>query len=91
MQTLCLNFANLVSRYSAEDLIAHGPRSPTPGAPRSWVTTEAFLDRFGLESLQDLPDPPPPEPEDLVQKTGDAMAAGFPDQRDVPGPWSKPE
>lgn len=82
---------DLLARLRAEGLIAHGPRSPTPGAPRSWVTTEAFLDRFGLESLQDLPDPPPPEPEDLVQKTGAEMSAGFPDQRDVPVRWPRPE
>jgi len=51
----------LLARLRAEGLIAHGPRSPTPGAPRAFVTTEAFLDRFGLESLQDLPEPPPPD------------------------------
>jgi segregation and condensation protein B len=37
-------------------LIAAGPRSPQPGAPATYVTTKAFLDRFGLDSLRDLPD-----------------------------------
>jgi segregation and condensation protein B len=37
-------------------LIASGPRSPTPGAPYSYVTTKRFLTAFGLETLGDLPD-----------------------------------
>ncbi|TJV44895.1 MAG: SMC-Scp complex subunit ScpB, partial [Mesorhizobium sp.] len=37
-------------------LIASGPRSPTPGAPYTYVTTKAFLLEFGLETLRDLPD-----------------------------------
>jgi len=37
-------------------LIASGPRSPTPGAPYSYVTTKRFLAAFGLETLNDLPD-----------------------------------
>jgi segregation and condensation protein B len=30
-------------------------RRKTPGRPVTWVTTEAFLDHFGLESREDLP------------------------------------
>ncbi len=30
-------------------------RRRTPGRPLTWATTEAFLDHFGLESLDDLP------------------------------------
>jgi segregation and condensation protein B len=37
-------------------LIASGPRSPTPGAPYTYVTTKAFLLEFGLDTLRDLPD-----------------------------------
>jgi segregation and condensation protein B len=37
-------------------LIAAGPRSPQPGAPVTYVTTKVFLERFGLDSLRDLPD-----------------------------------
>jgi segregation and condensation protein B len=37
-------------------LIAAGPRSPQPGAPVTYVTTKAFLERFGFDSLRDLPD-----------------------------------
>jgi chromosome segregation and condensation protein ScpB len=33
-----------------------GPRSPRPGAPYTFVTTEGFLAAFDLQSLRDLPD-----------------------------------
>lgn len=36
--------------------IASGPRSPTPGAPYTYVTTPHFLSAFGMETLRDLPD-----------------------------------
>ena len=35
--------------------IKPGRRRETPGRPGTWVTTEGFLDHFGLESLRDLP------------------------------------
>jgi segregation and condensation protein B len=35
--------------------IKPGRRRNTPGRPVAWITTEAFLSHFGLESLQDLP------------------------------------
>jgi len=35
--------------------IKPGRRRQTPGRPTTWVTTDAFLFHFGLESLQDLP------------------------------------
>nr|WP_133036617.1 SMC-Scp complex subunit ScpB [Shinella granuli] len=36
--------------------LASGPRSPTPGAPYTYVTTKHFLTAFGMETLRDLPD-----------------------------------
>lgn len=48
--------ADAVGRLRAAGLVGPGPRSPRPGAPLTFVTTDAFLDRFGLESLADLPD-----------------------------------
>ncbi|PHR21978.1 MAG: segregation and condensation protein B [Hoeflea sp.] len=36
--------------------IGSGPRSPTPGAPYSYVTTKHFLSAFGMQTLRDLPD-----------------------------------
>jgi segregation and condensation protein B len=38
------------------DFLASGPRSPTPGAPYTYVTTKQFLTAFGMETLRDLPD-----------------------------------
>lgn len=37
-------------------LITSGPRSPTPGAPYTYVTTPVFLSAFGFDTLRDLPD-----------------------------------
>lgn len=48
--------ADAVGRLRAAGLVGPGPRSPRPGAPLTFVTTDAFLDQFGLESLADLPD-----------------------------------
>lgn len=48
---------DLIGRLAERDLIATGPREPRRGAPYTFVTTEAFLAAFGLESLRDLPDP----------------------------------
>jgi segregation and condensation protein B len=47
---------DLIGRLHARDLIGTGPRSPRRGAPYTFVTTDAFLVAFGLESLSDLPD-----------------------------------
>ncbi|MGD9478668.1 SMC-Scp complex subunit ScpB [Shinella sp. G-2] len=38
------------------NLLASGPRSPTPGAPYTYVTTKHFLTAFGMQTLRDLPD-----------------------------------
>ena len=35
--------------------IKPGRRRRTPGRPLTWITTQAFLDHFGLESVGDLP------------------------------------
>lgn len=47
---------DLLSRLRYKDLIASGPRSPRPGAPHTFVTTETFLATFDLQSLRDLPE-----------------------------------
>ena len=47
---------DLLGRLHARGLIGTGPRAPRRGAPYTFVTTEAFLVAFDLESLQDLPD-----------------------------------
>ena len=47
---------DLLARLRFKDLIASGPRSPRPGAPHTFVTTETFLVNFDLQSLRDLPE-----------------------------------
>lgn len=46
-----------IGRLSARGLVATGPREPRRGAPYTYVTTDAFLAAFGMDSLRDLPDP----------------------------------
>lgn len=47
---------DLIGHLRGASLIASGPRSPTPGAPYTYVTTQHFLLTFGLDTLRDLPD-----------------------------------
>lgn len=47
---------DLIGRLSERRLIGTGPREPRRGAPYTFVTTDAFLAAFGLQSLRDLPD-----------------------------------
>jgi hypothetical protein len=46
----------LTGHLRGSGVIASGPRSPTPGAPYTYVTTKEFLLEFGLDTLRDLPD-----------------------------------
>ncbi|MFQ5939686.1 MAG: SMC-Scp complex subunit ScpB [Alphaproteobacteria bacterium] len=56
--------------------IRPGRRRRSPGRPLTWVSTEAFLDHFGLESLEDLPG------------IEDLKAAGLLDARPAVGDFS---
>lgn len=47
---------DLLARLRYKNLIASGPRSPRPGAPHTFVTTETFLTAFDLHTLRDLPE-----------------------------------
>ncbi|MDN5926484.1 MAG: SMC-Scp complex subunit ScpB [Hyphomicrobiales bacterium] len=47
---------DLIGHLRGAGLIASGPRSPTPGAPYTYVTTKDFLFEFGLDTLRDMPD-----------------------------------
>jgi segregation and condensation protein B len=47
---------DLIVHLRGAGFIASGPRSPTPGAPYTYVTTKEFLLEFGLDTLRDLPD-----------------------------------
>jgi len=48
---------DLIGRLAERGMIGTGPREPRRGAPYTFVTTDAFLAAFGLETLRDLPDP----------------------------------
>jgi segregation and condensation protein B len=47
---------DLIGHLRGSGMIASGPRSPTPGAPYTYVTTKAFMSHFGFDTLRDLPD-----------------------------------
>ena len=47
---------DLLARLRFKELIASGPRAPRPGAPHTFVTTDAFLVTFDLQTLRDLPE-----------------------------------
>ncbi|BCG97769.1 transcriptional regulator (plasmid) [Mesorhizobium sp. 131-2-1] len=47
---------DFIGHLRGAGFISSGPRSPTPGAPYTYVTTNEFLLEFGLDTLRDLPD-----------------------------------
>ncbi len=47
---------DIIAALRDKNMITAGPRSPTPGAPFTYVTTKRFLEHFGLETLRDLPE-----------------------------------
>lgn len=83
--------ADAVGRLRAAGLVGPGPRSPRPGTPLTFVTTDAFLDQFGLESLADLPDLDDLQAMGLAD-TGvlDGTPAGAPDPSEPAGRASLP-
>lgn len=46
---------DVIGNLRGAGFIGSGPRSPTPGAPYTYVTTPHFLSAFGMETLRDLP------------------------------------
>ncbi|RWX81585.1 SMC-Scp complex subunit ScpB [Neorhizobium lilium] len=47
---------DMIASLRGAGFLSSGPRSPTPGAPYTYVTTKHFLSAFGFETLRDLPD-----------------------------------
>jgi len=47
---------DVIGALRDKNMITAGPRSPTAGAPFTYVTTKGFLEHFGLNTLRDLPD-----------------------------------
>ncbi|ULJ82751.1 SMC-Scp complex subunit ScpB (plasmid) [Rhizobium sp. C104] len=67
-------FGKEISRDTIANLrgagfLGSGPRSPTPGAPYSYVTTPHFLSAFGMETLRDLPNIEALEDAGLLSRT----------------------
>mgnify|MGYP005856763073 CR=1 FL=1 len=46
---------NMVRALEEQGLVAQAGKERAPGGPALYVTTEKFLERFGLQSLEDLP------------------------------------
>ena len=68
-------FGKEVSRDTIASLrhanfLASGPRSPTPGAPYTYVTTKHFLAAFGMQTLRELPDIEALEDAGLLNRKG---------------------
>ncbi|MGV8856323.1 MAG: SMC-Scp complex subunit ScpB [Devosia sp.] len=47
---------DVIGALRDKNMITAGPRSPTAGAPFTYVTTKGFLEHFGLDTLRALPD-----------------------------------
>lgn len=60
---------DLIGSLRGAGFISTGPRSPTPGAPYTYVTTKHFLSAFGLQTLRDLPDMEALEDAGLLNRT----------------------
>lgn len=61
---------DVIGSLRSAGFIASGPRSPTPGAPYTYVTTKHFLSAFGMETLRDLPDMEALEDAGLLSRNG---------------------
>lgn len=96
---------DVIGALRDKEMIAAGPRSPTPGAPFTYVTTKGFLEHFGLDTLRDLPGIDGLEDAGLLSRqateTGDlSLSVGFEvtsedvawedDQREIQGRTSPP-
>jgi segregation and condensation protein B len=64
---------DLIAALRDKNMITAGPRSPTAGAPFTYVTTKQFLEHFGLNSLRDLPDVEALEDAGLLSREGEGV------------------
>lgn len=63
---------DVIGALRDKNMITAGPRSPTAGAPFTYVTTKGFLEHFGLDTLRDLPDLEALEDAGLLNRHGHA-------------------
>lgn len=67
-----------IASLRSAGFLSSGPRSPTPGAPYTYVTTKHFLAVFGFETLRDLPDIEALEDAGLLNRQAVSPADDFP-------------
>ena len=67
---------DVIGALRDKNMITAGPRSPTPGAPFTYVTTKSFLEHFGLDTLRDLPDLEALQDAGLLSGGGGAQNSG---------------
>lgn len=67
---------DIIAALRDKNMITAGPRSPTPGAPFTYVTTKRFLEHFGLDTLRDLPDLEGLQDAGLLSSGQDASTSG---------------
>jgi segregation and condensation protein B len=65
---------DMLATLRSSGLVGAGPRSPSAGAPLTFVTTGKFLEQFGFASLRDLPGMEKLEDEGLLSK--EALLSG---------------
>ena len=76
---------DVIGALRDKNMITAGPRSPTAGAPFTYVTTKGFLEHFGLETVRDLPDLEMLEDAGLLMKTSDdaSLTSGLIEDADI--------
>jgi len=61
---------DVIGNLRGAGFIGWGPRSPTPGAPYAYVTTQHLVSAFGVETLRDLPNIEALEDAGLLSRRG---------------------
>lgn len=79
---------DVIGNLRGAGFIGSGPRSPTPGAPYTYVTTPHFLSAFGMETLRDLPNIEALEDAGLLSRLAAQSEGTFLDDRAEQEPTS---
>ncbi|MBE0580003.1 SMC-Scp complex subunit ScpB [Devosia sp.] len=67
---------DVIGALRDKNMITAGPRSPTAGAPFTYVTTKGVLEHFGLDTLRELPDLEGLQDAGLLTGRGDGERSG---------------
>ena len=79
---------DVIGNLRGAGFIGSGPRSPTPGAPYTYVTTPYFLSAFGMGTLRDLPNVEALEDAGLLSRLAAQSEGAFLDDRAEQEPTS---